>query len=310
MGTKTTALPSGTPAASDILAIVQGGVSKQASIGSLLALMDPKTEVRAVATSNIASLSGLATTVDGVAFTSDGMRVGLVAQSTASQNGPWVVHAGAWTRPTDFATGAAASGATFIAIGGTLGAGSGWVCTSAPGADVVDTNNLTFQRFGAPLSNATPAVQSVLGSAGTDVSVSRDDHSHPAFLLAPVEAVFDHTSGNHVDVTLTLLVDCWIEKAFFRVSEAIVGGGTVTGRIGITTGGQEIVTDSAMTSGTALGTVAGGKALSGMGSSMPSTDGYEGVFAAGTVFTFRFTTSVANITAGKAKCALKGFPLP
>jgi hypothetical protein len=221
-----------------------------------------------------------------------------------------VIQSGAWTRPTDFAAGAGASGATFLAIGGTLGAGSGWLCTTAPGSDVIGTNNLTFQRFGAPLSSATPAVQSVLGAVGTSVSVSRDDHSHPAFLLAPVEAVFDHTSGNHVDVTLTLLVDCWIEKAFFRVSEAIVGGGTVTGRIGITTGGQEIVTDSAMTSGTALGTVAGGKALSGMGSSMPSTDGYEGVFAAGTVFTFRFTTSVANITAGKAKCALKGFPLP
>lgn len=57
----------------------------------------------AVSTANVASLEGLPT-VDGVVMEAEQI-VLLTAQTTKSQNGPWVVAVGAWTRPLDFATG-------------------------------------------------------------------------------------------------------------------------------------------------------------------------------------------------------------
>lgn len=58
-----------------------------------------KRPCRAAATSNVASLSG-EQTVDGIALT-DGQRVLLTNQSTASQIGSWYVRTGAWERPLD-----------------------------------------------------------------------------------------------------------------------------------------------------------------------------------------------------------------
>ncbi|HXD22639.1 MAG TPA: hypothetical protein VN613_04715, partial [Gemmatimonadaceae bacterium] len=55
-----------------------------------------------VATSN-QSLSGLPT-IDGVSV-ADGTLVLLSAQTSPSQNGPWIAHSGSWTRPTWFPTG-------------------------------------------------------------------------------------------------------------------------------------------------------------------------------------------------------------
>ena len=113
--------------------------------------MSPKASVNACSTSNIATLSGLTTTVDGVLLGTDSMRVLLTAQTTASQNGIWLVHSGAWTRPTDFSTGASAAGSfTFVEApptGSNIWGGTGWVCTAPPGSDVIGTNNLPFTQF-------------------------------------------------------------------------------------------------------------------------------------------------------------------
>lgn len=101
---------------------------------------------QAVATSNVASRSGFAT-IDGVTLT-DGDQVLLVAQSTPSQNGPWVAHSGAWTRPTDFPAGAVVKSRTIRVVGGTLGAGKDYTLAVGPGATVtVDT---TSQSWSAP----------------------------------------------------------------------------------------------------------------------------------------------------------------
>ena len=113
--------------------------------------MSPKASCNACSTSNIATLSGLTTTVDSVLLGTDGMRVLLTAQTTQSQNGIWLVHSGAWTRPTDFNTGASAAGSfTFIEAppsGSNTWGGTGWVCTAAPGSDIIGTNNLPFTQF-------------------------------------------------------------------------------------------------------------------------------------------------------------------
>jgi hypothetical protein len=101
----------------------------------------------ALSSTNIATLSGLATTVDTVALNTDGMRVLLIAQTSAINNGPWLVHSGAWTRPADFAAGSHAAGAFMFVSGGSTWINSSWVCNSPGGSDVVGTNTLTFTEF-------------------------------------------------------------------------------------------------------------------------------------------------------------------
>lgn len=104
---------------------------------------------KALANSNVASLSGPAT-IDGISLVA-GDRVLLIAQSDASKNGVWVVQSATWTRPGDFAAGLGASGKhTFISDEGpTAGnyTSTGWVCSSAKGADIVGTNALSFVQF-------------------------------------------------------------------------------------------------------------------------------------------------------------------
>lgn len=68
---------------------------------------------------------------------------------TGLDNGIWVVQAGAWTRPTDFATSAHASGAFCFVEQGTNYADTGWVCTSDSPYDVISKGQLSFVQFSA-----------------------------------------------------------------------------------------------------------------------------------------------------------------
>jgi hypothetical protein len=99
--------------------------------------------VVAVATTNIV-LATLAP-IDGVAIV-DGSRVLAANQNITSQNGIWVAHAGAWTRPADWASGStrAAGEVIPVAPGGTtfVNFGACWRTTNsfvvdAPGSDPV-----------------------------------------------------------------------------------------------------------------------------------------------------------------------------
>lgn len=131
--------------------------------------------VLVVSTANIAALTGLATTVDGVALNTDGQRVLLTGQTTATQNGPWVVHSGAWTRPTDFAAGSDAASAYFFVQQGASFSDTGWVCTSNSGSAVVGTNNLAFVQFsaaGVPLAgNGLSKTGQTFAVVATDTSI-------------------------------------------------------------------------------------------------------------------------------------------
>jgi hypothetical protein len=83
--------------------------------------------VDAVLTSND-SLSGT-TARDGVTLTAGTSRVLATGQTTTSQNGLWLVQAGAWTRPIDYSTDALVSSATGQPIyvkSGTTGADTAW----------------------------------------------------------------------------------------------------------------------------------------------------------------------------------------
>ncbi len=107
--------------------------------------LSAKTPAVVVSITNVA-LSGLQT-IDGVTLV-DGNRVLLVGQTSAVQNGLWVAHAGAWTRPTDFASGTQAGAAYVLITSGTVNAGSSWLCNT-PTA-IIDTDPITFVEFSLP----------------------------------------------------------------------------------------------------------------------------------------------------------------
>lgn len=141
-----------------------------AQLQSAINGLDPKGNVRAYTTTNIAALSGLgALTGSGVASFTDNQRIALGGQTTATQNGIWVVHDGAWTRPTDFATGMDVSGAYFIVEEGTF-ADREFLVTSDTGSAVVDTNNLTLQDFGSSTISAGNGLQ----KSGNTLSILHD----------------------------------------------------------------------------------------------------------------------------------------
>lgn len=106
--------------------------------------------VRVMASTNgtLASAYANGQTVDGVTLVT-GDRILLQAQTTASENGIWVITAGAPTRPLDFATGTDASGVYIFVDQGTQWMDRSFVCTSDKGSDIVDTDSLVFAQFGS-----------------------------------------------------------------------------------------------------------------------------------------------------------------
>lgn len=126
-----------------------GGVLMQSTDGGAYAALGGGTSstaallsaVRVVAVSNI-TLSGTQT-IDGVAVQA-GDRVLVSGQSTASQNGVYVVAAGAWARSTDFSTaGQMVTGTLVPVYQGTTYAGSVWQFTTST-AITVGTTSLSF----------------------------------------------------------------------------------------------------------------------------------------------------------------------
>lgn len=106
--------------------------------------LDPKQSVRAATTANIATLSGTMT-IDGIALVA-GDRVLVKDQTTASQNGIYLVAAGAWTRSLDADSWLELPGAYVFAESGTVNADMGFVCAVEPGG-TLNTTAITFQQF-------------------------------------------------------------------------------------------------------------------------------------------------------------------
>lgn len=101
-----------------------------------------KEPVRVAVSTNV-TLSGTQT-LDGVACVADD-RVLLYGQTTASQNGLWLVKSGAWVRPSDFTAGYNASGVHVIVTEGTANQDNIFLCTTDTA--IVGTNNLAFNRL-------------------------------------------------------------------------------------------------------------------------------------------------------------------
>ncbi len=109
--------------------------------------LDVKDSCTAATTANITISTALnnGDTLDGVTL-STGDRVLVKNQSTASQNGIYIVGASP-ARADDLATGADAAGFFTFVEQGTVNGENGFVCTSDKGSAVVGTNNLTIAQF-------------------------------------------------------------------------------------------------------------------------------------------------------------------
>lgn len=138
--------------------------------------MDIKESVRAATTANIA-LTGTQT-IDGIALVA-GDRVLVKDQTTTSQNGIYVVAAGAWTRATDADASAEVTPGifTFVEAGTTQG-DTGWILTTdAP--ITLGTTGLTFVQFSGAGQIVGGAGLTKTGNtldvgAGTGIQVNAD----------------------------------------------------------------------------------------------------------------------------------------
>lgn len=122
------------------------GATPKSYVDSVAQGLSVKPSCVAIATTNVSTLSGTATTVDGVALNTVGMRVLLAGQSTPTQNGIYVVQTIAWTRAADMDVASDAAGAFTFIEQGTVNAESGWVCSNSSPA-LVGVASLAFTQF-------------------------------------------------------------------------------------------------------------------------------------------------------------------
>ncbi len=133
-----------------------------AEVAGLLAWKPP---VDVVATSNIASLSGLQT-IDSITG-AEGLHVLLTAQTTGSQNGVWVMSAGAWVRRSDMDLSSECIIGTSWRITRGSQAGTRWYLAGPVGVVItLGTTSLTVSQESAAASGTSFTATSFL-AAGT-----------------------------------------------------------------------------------------------------------------------------------------------
>lgn len=126
--------------------------------------------VRAKTTTNV-TLSG-AQTIDGVSLIA-GDAVLVDAQTTATEDGVYIVAAGAWSRAADLATGSNASGIAVTVTEGTANGDKTFIQTADPA--VVGTNGLTFTQLGGGVTYTADGQGIEL--SGTTFSLELDGNS-------------------------------------------------------------------------------------------------------------------------------------
>ena len=224
--------------------------------------LSPRGEVEAVAVTNVASLSGT-TTIDGVPLNA-GDRVLLTNQTTLTENGIWVVQAGAWTRPADFTNGQDVSSSyVYTSALGSTYANSQWICTSTKGSAVVGTNDLTFILFasagaiaysagtGTSISLGMISLQTpvAVGNGGTGVSTFGGTNTLLYTTTANTLASIT-TGNNEVLVTDGTGAPSWGTALPSQVQDSITRTGTLVA--GATGGGFTISFSASSVSGTLL----------------------------------------------------------
>ena len=149
----------------DVLAVeaLSNTTTYKLTLGQLFGFNSTKPSVRVVSVANIASLNGVLGSTDGIVLGA-GQLILLTAQSTQSQNGPWVISAGAWSRPPWYASGSSTQAHfedTIYVVDGSAYANSTWKLTTS-GTITIDINTTTWAQVTNGISAGTPPA----GSAG------------------------------------------------------------------------------------------------------------------------------------------------
>jgi hypothetical protein len=144
-------------------------VATKQYVDGLLAGLHWKESVRVATTANI-TLSGTQT-IDGVSLSADD-RVLVKNQSSADENGIYVVAAGSWSRSSDMDNGDEFPGAAVFVREGTDNADLGYVCTND--SVTLGTTEITFTQFNGA-ANITAG--DGLSKTGNILSVNVDDSS-------------------------------------------------------------------------------------------------------------------------------------
>jgi hypothetical protein len=158
----TAAFTSGTVAATPTAAT---DIANKQYVDYYAAGLSWKAPVTAASTANITSLSGLQT-IDTVALVA-GDTILVKNQSTAANNGIYVVASGAWTRSPGADVWTEFLGAIVFVIGGSQ-AGSAWYCTAQPGG-TLGTTAINWSNFSV---SSTYTAGTGLTLAGTQFSIT------------------------------------------------------------------------------------------------------------------------------------------
>ena len=243
-----------------LLDLGQGELTKGDSLKFYQVLtLEVRRPVRVLAATNVASLSGT-TTIDSVALAVED-RILLTAQTSADENGIWVVKAGAWQRPTDFNTGDSAGSAIISVQEGATYADQVWQITTNTGSDIIGTDNLAAAQIsgsgsGGTLQDAYDAGNTITTAGSTDI----------AFTL---------TSG-----------DFTVDGA----GDVIFGGTTPLGDFSVDTGTMSLdstdttnLTMTANDAGTKTLTISATNSGAGVGAIVMSSDGPTDIDAVGSL---------------------------
>jgi hypothetical protein len=171
-----------------------------------------KSPVTCATTANI-TLSGTQT-IDGIAVVA-GNRVLVKNQTTAAQNGIYVVAAGAWARATDSSTWTQIVSEFCFVEMGTSQADTGWVCTVDPGG-TIGTTSVAFSQF----SSAGAYI------AGNGLSLAGNTFS----VLANGTSI--NVSGSGIQISST-----WAGQTAINTLGTITTGTWTAGVIGAAYGG-------------------------------------------------------------------------
>lgn len=145
---------------------VSSDAARLADVQAAAAGIDNKPSVRIASTGNVVIATNGLAAVDGVTPIA-GDRVLLKNQTTATENGPYVASAGAWTRDTDTVT----ANSFWFAEEGTTNADTSWMVTTN-GAITLGTTSLGISQFGAPGTVSGTASRVTVTGSVIDISAS------------------------------------------------------------------------------------------------------------------------------------------
>ena len=191
-------LASATSTVSGVTPTADAHFATKGYVDSVSEGLDVKQSCQVATTANITIATALNSgdSLDGVTL-ANGDRVLVKDQSTATQNGIYVV-GDTPVRADDLATGADAAGAFTFVEQGSTNADIGFVCTSNKGSAVVGTNNLSFSTFS---SSGNVTAGDGLDKNGNELSV--DLKSNGGLVIESTELAVDLAASS---ITGTLAI--------------------------------------------------------------------------------------------------------